>query len=219
MKNYIYFLAFISLISITSCSTSANLVTLKNGKKIDPQLVGVWTGTEQDKQLEGVTKNWEMSRTEDGSFILNFDLNKSGDHYTSQETGTWWIENGKFFEHHKESNLTDVYEYKILNKNQVRFKAEKISVDMNSDSYEFTDTRKMTEDNRRGSSYETAIKVNSVREEYEYVRQNCVDCKMKLQSLMHKNGNPYDVLTLEKPDGSEIKYYFNIKSFFGKFLN
>lgn len=68
-----------------------------------------------------------------------------------------------------------------------------------------------------GLSYKNAIKVNSVQEEYKFVKQNCPDCKFKSQALIQNNGKTLDVLTFEKPDGTMVKYYFNIKSFYGKF--
>lgn len=218
MKNYLYLLACVIFIFSTSCH-SAHLITLDNGKKIDPRIVGSWTGSETDKQFEGTTKTWEMTRLDAGTFILNFEVDKNGEYQSWQETGIWWIEKGKFYEHHNESNLTDIYTYKVLNKNQVHFKAEKISLEMNTDSYEFTDTRKVSNQTTQANNYENAIKVNDVSEEYHFVKKNCRGCKVKKQSLVHHKGTPYDILTVEKPDGTQVQYFFNIKSFFGKFLN
>ncbi|AIH01508.1 hypothetical protein [Riemerella anatipestifer] len=97
-----------------------------------------------------------------------------------------------------------------------RFISESISVDMNTDKYEFVDTRKATNLND-GKSIENAIKVNSVAEEYEFVEKNCPNCKLINQVLTEHNGIPYDILNLEKNDGTKISFYFNIKSFYGKF--
>jgi hypothetical protein len=68
-----------------------------------------------------------------------------------------------------------------------------------------------------GLSYETAVKVNSVAEEYRFIKKNCADCEPERQSLTEHDGKPFDVLTVKKPDGSKISYYFDIKSFYGKF--
>lgn len=69
-----------------------------------------------------------------------------------------------------------------------------------------------------GSSMEKAIKVSSVEEEYKIVREKCADCKMKRQALTFNGKNkPFDVLTLIKPNGEEVSYYFDISKFFGKF--
>jgi hypothetical protein len=67
-----------------------------------------------------------------------------------------------------------------------------------------------------GSSFEQAIVVNSVAEEYQYVRGVCANCKLLGQSLRFEKKKPYDVLRLETADGQEVSYYFNISRFFGK---
>jgi protein involved in sex pheromone biosynthesis len=66
-----------------------------------------------------------------------------------------------------------------------------------------------------GSSYEKAIVVNSVSEEYAYVKKVCPGCKFKKQSLSSKNKKYYDILIFID-SGSEVMYYFDINSFFGK---
>lgn len=70
----------------------------------------------------------------------------------------------------------------------------------------------MTKD---GSSFELAVIVNSVEEEYEYVRNYCRGCAFKSQALLFKGKHPYDALYLAK-DGQEVVYYFDIKNFYGK---
>lgn len=68
-----------------------------------------------------------------------------------------------------------------------------------------------------GSTMEKAIKANSVPEEYNIVRERCIDCKMKGQALLSgKGGKFYDRLTLVNPQGQEVNYYFDITSFYGK---
>lgn len=192
------------------------MTKLDNGKEIDNRLVGVWVGSESNQQIEGVEKSWEMNRKSDGTFELDFTYTQEGETHYSDETGKWWIENGIFHEFHDYSGKTDLYSYEVLNKDQIKFSAKNFNVDMVSDTYEFIDTRKK-DDRIAGTSIEKAIKVNSVTEEYEYVRENCADCKIINQELIHHKGNPYDVLNLEKKDGTRISYYFDIKSFFGKF--
>lgn len=68
-----------------------------------------------------------------------------------------------------------------------------------------------------GSSMEKAIKVSSVEEEYKIVREKCSNCMIKKQSLnFNDKGKPFDILTFIKPNGEEVKYYFDISKFFGK---
>ncbi|MBU8882393.1 hypothetical protein KSK37_04760 [Kaistella sp. DKR-2] len=130
------------LMSFLVISCSNHVKTLENGKKIDSRLVGVWSGSEKDQQIEGVEKKWDMTRNADGTFILDFVFTQNGLSQKTQETGNWWVEGNKFYEFHEESEQTDVYTYSVLNKNQVKFKSQSISISMSNDSYEFIDTRK-----------------------------------------------------------------------------
>lgn len=67
-----------------------------------------------------------------------------------------------------------------------------------------------------GKSYATAIKVNSIDEEYAYARENCSGCKFTSQSLPFQGKKPYDILNYITPEGNEVAYYFDISSFYGK---
>lgn len=195
----------------------AQLKTISNGKQIDEKLVGIWVGSEKDKQIEGVSKSWEMTRNVDGTFVLDFQFTQNGNTQNTQETGNWWVENGKFYEYHAESDLTDIYVYKPMGTKRVKFKAAKMNVDMNADTYEFIDTRKVSPPRiTDGLSLKNAIKVKSVPEEYEYVRKVCKGCQMKNQAITENGNRYYDILTLIKPDGTEISYYFDVTSFYGK---
>ena len=69
---------------------------------------------------------------------------------------------------------------------------------------------------RDGSSIEKAIIVNSIAEEYQYVRRVCQGYDFLGQALVFEDKNPYDILTWQKPDGEKVKYYFDISKFFGK---
>lgn len=196
---------------------NAQLKTLSNGKQIDEKLVGVWVGSENDKQIDGVSKEWEMTRNEDGTFILDFTFTQNGKSQNTQETGDWWIENGKFHEYHAGSDLTDTYEYKPMGTTRVKFKSINMSMEMNTDSYEFIDTRKITPTRKKdGLSFKNAIKVKSVSEEYKLLKEMCSDCKNGGQALTESDGKYYDVFTVEKPDGTMIRYHFDINSFYGK---
>ncbi len=204
----------VALFSVISCSS---LQTVAGGKQIDKRLIGTWTGSEKDQQISGVQKSWEMDRKADGTFELDFRFTQNGQITNTVETGNWWIENEKFHEKHIESGNTDIYSYQVLGKNQVKFISESISIDMNTDTYEFIDTRKVASKGLKdGSSIENAIKVKSVSEEYAYIRSNCNQCTFVRQSLIQVKGKPYDLLEVTKPDGTTAKYYFDISSFFGK---
>jgi tetratricopeptide (TPR) repeat protein len=67
-----------------------------------------------------------------------------------------------------------------------------------------------------GSSFETAIIVNSIPEEYQYLRENYPGHKFIMQSLVSHDGVPYDILQIKTSEGETLEIYFNISSFFGK---
>lgn len=134
------FIIVFSLIFLTSCAT--NIKTIDGGKQIDNRLIGVWYGSETDKQIEGVEKKWEMTRLGDGTFTLYFTFVENGQSQNIEETGSWWVKNGIFHEYHEVSGNTDIYNYKVLSTEQIKFTAKSISMDMASDDYEFIDTRK-----------------------------------------------------------------------------
>lgn len=65
-----------------------------------------------------------------------------------------------------------------------------------------------------GSSVENAIVVNSIPEEYQYVKKVCIGCTLQGQALIFKGKKPYDVLKLKKADGTLVSYFFDISSFY-----
>lgn len=77
-------------------------------------------------------------------------------------------------------------------------------------------SKNMANNKRDGSSYEKALIVKSISEEYKYVKKVCLNCQFLSQSLSYKNNKPYDILTLKKPDGKKVSYYFVFSFFFGK---
>ena len=69
-----------------------------------------------------------------------------------------------------------------------------------------------------GSSFEKAIKVSSVEQEYKIVQEKCLNCQFKSQGLsFNEKDKPFDILTFTKPSGEEIKFYFDISKFYGRF--
>lgn len=140
MKALYFLIVCFCITTIVSCTPT--LKTIENGKKIDQRLVGTWIGSEKDKQMEGVEKHWEMTRRDDGSFSLKFTVHMDGETETITETGNWWVDKNTFFEKHDVSGKTDTYKYKVLNNDHVKFSSINISVDTNTDKYEFIDTRK-----------------------------------------------------------------------------
>lgn len=69
---------------------------------------------------------------------------------------------------------------------------------------------------RDGMTFETAIVVKSVKEEYGWIATNYPGSKIQGQALVNKSGRPYDVLTFETKDGETKEAHFDISKFYGK---
>ncbi len=67
-----------------------------------------------------------------------------------------------------------------------------------------------------GTSFKTAIQVNSVEEEYQYIKSNCSDCRITKQTLRFYKDKPYDVIDAHSQTEGDKTYYFDISSFYGK---
>jgi hypothetical protein len=219
-KTIIYttLLVIITLFLLHSCKTS-QMITLSSGKQIDRTLVGNWKGNESSQQKEGMTKKWVFKRFINGDFYVIIEQeSKDGVSYV-EDDGKWWIQDGLYYEFHNNSGLTDVYTYQALNKDEIQFKSKSIDLPMAVSEYTYIDTRMKKNEIyvRDGRSFETAILVNSVKDEYEYIHEICWRCKPIQQALVSHKGKPYDVITIENQDGSTVEYYFDISSFYGKF--
>lgn len=69
---------------------------------------------------------------------------------------------------------------------------------------------------RDGSSFEKAIVVKSIAQEYAYVKTVCPECQLQAQSLVFNKKKPYDLLIFKKSNGEEVVYYFDVSRFYGK---
>ncbi len=67
-----------------------------------------------------------------------------------------------------------------------------------------------------GMSFKTAVRVNSVEEEYQYIKRQCANCRIVKQTLRFYKGKPYDVLDAHSQTDGDKTYYFDISSFYGK---
>lgn len=209
----IYTLLAVFVLLISSCSS---ISTLADGKKIDKQLVGFWEGSENDKQLEGMKKEWKMTRNSDGTFLLSFKTSYEGEVDEFTEAGKWWVEGTTFYEYHSNSEKTDHYKYTVLNKDEVKFEMISTELEFANTNYVFIDKRVSNSKLKDGLSIENAIKVGSISEEYDYVRKNCPKCQIISQSLINNKKKSYDMLVVKNQKGEEVSYYFDISSFFGK---
>jgi flagellar biosynthesis regulator FlbT len=130
-------LFIIIVVLITNFGFSQETNNIQN-KSIDPKLVGCWKGSEVGQQKKGVSKYWISCRFENGtSTVLFITINKNGEVIQETENGKWWVENGKYYEFHTVSGMTDVYEYETI-ENSVNFKAIELMGKKNPD-YSFFD--------------------------------------------------------------------------------
>jgi hypothetical protein len=74
-----------------------------------------------------------------------------------------------------------------------------------------------------GLSYATAIVITEKSEmtgtkaEYEWIRSNYSNYKIKGQALHNQEHKAFDIITIVLADGKELPLYFDISNFFGKF--
>lgn len=130
-------LFIIIVVLITNFGFSQETNNIQN-KYIDPKLVGCWKGSEVGQQKKSVSKYWISCRFENGtSTVLFITINKNGEVIQETENGKWWVENGKYYEFHTVSGMTDIYEYETI-ENSVNFRAIELMGKKNPD-YSFFD--------------------------------------------------------------------------------
>jgi len=72
------------------------------------------------------------------------------------------------------------------------------------------------DEDRDGTSPETAIVVSSVAEEYAWLQKHQPAFQLEMQALSEFEGRPYDVLHCRNGEGELRTFYFDISQFFGK---
>ncbi|MGX9987556.1 hypothetical protein [Soonwooa purpurea] len=108
-------------------------------KEYDKKMLGCYKGSEQNQQVDGISKYWVSCRLEKGKSVLLFvAINRDGEVKQTTENGTWWTNDGKYYELHKYDNVTDIYNYKVLENGDVSFKSIEL-MGKQDDTYEFTD--------------------------------------------------------------------------------
>jgi len=80
----------------------------------------------------------------------------------------------------------------------------------------YTELNSLTNLEKDGSSAEKAILVNSISEEYQWIRKYYPTYSVTKQRLVNINNVPYDVLTIKNSKKETIDVYFDISKFFGK---
>ena len=127
----------LTLFLLFSCATTKS--TLDD--KLKKQLIGTWSGSEEDNQKQGLTKYWIQYRNKNGTFTYLFTVIKNCDVESHIEKGKWWVNEGVFYEKYDVDGKTDSYLVKLLDDNNIKFKAKELSLEFDNKEYEFTETR------------------------------------------------------------------------------
>jgi len=77
-------------------------------------------------------------------------------------------------------------------------------------------TKSVATNDRDGLTFETAVIVKSINEEYSWVREHYPGSQMQMQALVFQGKTPYDVLTFRLADGTTQKFHFDISKFYGR---
>ena len=124
-------------ILLFSCATTKS----SYDDKLKSKLIGSWSGSEEDNQIRGVTKYWIQIRNKNGAYVLMYTTIENCEVENFVEKGKWWVKDGVFYEKYEDSDAPDVYTVEMLDNNNVKFKAKKLSSEFDNKEYEFTETR------------------------------------------------------------------------------
>ena len=136
-KTKIVLALILAMVFQAGCSTIDKSSPNDVPKDIRRIFVGTWEGEYVNKQGR-TERTWIQKRSADGTYIIDFFHHTERGIYHSRQQGKWWIDGRRFYEiAPKVMKEPDVYQFRIVNKDEVHFKSIK-------KDYEFTDRR--TED-------------------------------------------------------------------------
>ncbi len=126
---------FLTLLLIGIILLNYSCSTTKRFAKTNPDVpifIGNWVG---ENRIDGSLTTWIQKRFADGTYTILFIQIKDNEIVRNIESGKWWIENGQFYEISlKAMEKPDIYEYKIISKDQISFKSTTVD-------YQFLDKR------------------------------------------------------------------------------
>jgi len=129
------FLVLVLLYAVSGgCSTAADNTRQVGIEAVRQQFIGAWEGEHVDGEGR-LVRSWIQNRSEDGTYAIVFRHHTEKGVFESRQKGKWWIEGNRFYEIAPDvMNEPDVYEFEILNENEIRFKSV-------TKAYEFVDRR------------------------------------------------------------------------------
>ena len=81
-----------------------------------------------------------------------------------------------------------------------------------------TKTKNLDADVRKGSSFESAIKVWSASAEYKHIDKQCNNCEIVRKRSRIKEDIAYNIYYVSALNGDTLVYYFDITKYYGKIL-
>ena len=136
MKTKLAILILTSIL-LFSCATTKT----SDDNKLKSKLIGTWSGSEEDNQIQGVTKYWIQIRSKNGTFTKLFTSIQNCEVESHIEKGKWWVKDGVFYEKFKGDGMTDSYSIEVIDDNNLKFKAKKLSLEFDNKEYEFSEIR------------------------------------------------------------------------------
>ncbi|ABQ05944.1 hypothetical protein [Flavobacterium johnsoniae] len=123
----------IFLVSLSVFGQSEKLV-----RKNDKKLVGYWKGADFDNVKFIQKKYWTINREENGNYFIVFTSFIDCEVKVWNERGTWWTDNGKYFQlDSRTHNLTSI-NYSLININEMFFSKKPSDAKVeNNDVYYF----------------------------------------------------------------------------------
>lgn len=136
MKTKLFILILTSFLLFSFMSIKSS-----DDDKLKKQLIGTWSGSEEDNQVRGVTKYWIQIRNKNGTYILMYTTIEDCEVENFVEKGKWWVKDGIFYEKYESSEKPDSYSVEIVDDNNVKFKARELDSEFDNKEYEFTEIR------------------------------------------------------------------------------
>jgi hypothetical protein len=127
------FLMLMTIVQV-GCRTMNNTPRGNAPEDIRRIFIGIWEGEYMDHEANSL-RTWIQNRSEDGTYTMIFYHHTKKGIYESVQKGKWWIDGNRFYEIAPDvMEEADVYEFEILNEDEIRFKST-------VKDYEFIDRR------------------------------------------------------------------------------
>lgn len=114
-----YLFLSLGLFTLLNCNTSKNKTS--ENTKHDSKLVGKWSMAFDNP---AITRSRTITREADGKFVADNATRIQGRAQRYQTSGSWWTDNGFYYEANSQSGDTLKYKYKVDNASKLSFEKE-----------------------------------------------------------------------------------------------